>query len=138
MKPCPNFHCPNPEQLVVRSVTDRVCISCVSCHMSGPHADNTLLATEAWNALGRIAIYMPQIISRKQLSSRQKTVFDFIYQHIITHGYAPTLREICDGVEISSTNGVNDHLVRLARKHYLLWGDDSKARNLRLIQVKQV
>lgn len=31
------------------------------------------------------------------------------------HGYAPTIRELGDGLGIKSTNGVNDHLRALER-----------------------
>ncbi len=50
------------------------------------------------------------------LTPRQEQVLRFIGWSIAERGYPPTMREICDGVGIRSTNGVNDHLCRLVAK----------------------
>jgi SOS-response transcriptional repressor LexA len=53
------------------------------------------------------------------LTVRQEMVLTFIRQHITTHGYPPTLREIAKHMDIRSTNGVNDHLLALEKKGYI-------------------
>jgi len=65
----------------------------------------------------------PQPIPRKKLTKRQQMVYDFIVDAIKQHGYPPTLREIGNHLDISSTNGVNDHLKALEKKGYLRKGN---------------
>ncbi|MCB9638981.1 MAG: transcriptional repressor LexA [Myxococcales bacterium] len=59
---------------------------------------------------------------RKKLTKRQQMVYDFIVDTIKEHGYPPTLREIGNHLDISSTNGVNDHLKALEKKGFLRKG----------------
>jgi len=53
------------------------------------------------------------------LTDRQLEVLRFIARQIDDAGYPPTIREISEGLDIRSTNGVNDHLKALERKGYL-------------------
>jgi repressor LexA len=55
----------------------------------------------------------------KGLTKRQEAILRFIIESIRDNGYPPTIAEI--GVEfgITSTNGVNDHLVALEKKGYI-------------------
>ena len=53
------------------------------------------------------------------LTDRQLEVLRFITRQIEDAGYPPTIREIGEGLDIRSTNGVNDHLKALERKGYL-------------------
>ncbi len=53
------------------------------------------------------------------LTERQLEVLRFIAGQIEDCGYPPTIREIGEGLDIRSTNGVNDHLKALERKGYL-------------------
>src|SRR5512140_2767669 len=55
----------------------------------------------------------------KGLTERQLEVLRFIARQIDDAGYPPTIREIGEGLDIRSTNGVNDHLKALERKGYL-------------------
>ena len=71
----------------------------------------------------------------KGLTKRQKMVLDFIVQRINEVGYPPTIREIGEHMEISSTNGVSDHLRALVRKGFLV-RDESKSRALRPLMHK--
>lgn len=57
--------------------------------------------------------------SRKPLTQRQFDVLMFVIDSIRDRGYAPTLREIGEKMEIASTNGVTDHLIALERKGYI-------------------
>ena len=67
---------------------------------------------------------------KKKLTNRQGMVLSFIAQHIQDTGFPPTIREIGDHLDISSTNGVNDHLKALERKGYLV-REDAKSRAIR-------
>jgi repressor LexA len=67
------------------------------------------------------------------LTARQQLVLDFVRASIAQHGYAPSIREICDHIGIRSTNGVNDHLRALERKGYLV-RQDMKSRAMRLVE----
>jgi len=69
----------------------------------------------------------------KDLTDRQEQILLFIRQFIVKKGYPPTLREIGENFEITSTNGVNDHLLALERKGYIKRGKD-KSRALELTQ----
>lgn len=63
------------------------------------------------------------------LTPRQRSVLDYIRESIRERGYPPTFREIGKRFGITSTNGVNDHLVALERKGHLR-RDDMKSRAL--------
>jgi repressor LexA len=56
---------------------------------------------------------------RATLTSRQRQILDFILAQIDSRGFPPTIREIGAQFNISSPNGVRDHLVALQRKGYL-------------------
>ncbi|PQO43281.1 transcriptional repressor LexA [Blastopirellula marina] len=51
-----------------------------------------------------------------QLTQRQRDVFSFIREKIVSRGYGPTVREIGDQFDISSPNGVMCHLKALEKK----------------------
>ncbi len=57
--------------------------------------------------------------TKKILTDRQRSVFEFIRNRIVDHGSAPTIREIGQQFKISSTNGVRTHLTALIAKGYL-------------------
>lgn len=45
-------------------------------------------------------------------NTRQR-VLDFLIKFFKENGYAPSVREICDGVKLSSTSSVYSHLMKL-------------------------
>jgi repressor LexA len=53
------------------------------------------------------------------LSARQHELLLFIGRHLSEQGYPPTLREMAAHLGCSSTNAINDFLVRLERKDYI-------------------
>ena len=55
----------------------------------------------------------------KQLTDRQQVIYDFIARIIHSRGAPPTIREIMDEFEISSTNGVRTTLAALERKGHI-------------------
>jgi len=64
----------------------------------------------------------------KELTKRQEAVLRFIVECIRDEGAPPTIAEICERFGLSSTNGVNDHLVALEKKGYI--ERTSKARGI--------
>jgi repressor LexA len=65
------------------------------------------------------------------LSNRQDRILSFVGHFSEDHGYPPSIREIGEAVEISSTSVVNYHLKALEQKGYLE-RDSSISRGMRL------
>ncbi|MBU5356121.1 hypothetical protein KQI74_28115 [Paenibacillus barcinonensis] len=55
----------------------------------------------------------------KPLSRRQQEVYDYVRTFIGENGYSPTIREIADGIMLSSASTVHSHVNSLIRKGYL-------------------
>jgi repressor LexA len=51
-------------------------------------------------------------------------VLKYIVDFIVANEYPPTLREMGKGLDIRSTNGVNDHLIALERKGWISRGSE--------------
>ena len=68
----------------------------------------------------------------RELTGRQSAILDFIVDSIRDRGYPPTIAEIGEEFDISSTNGVNDHLLALERKGFI--ERSSKARGIRVTE----
>ena len=68
----------------------------------------------------------------KGITRRQEAVLRFVVESIREHGYPPTIAEIGAAFGISSTNGVNDHLVALEKKGYIQ--RNSKARGIHVTE----
>jgi SOS-response transcriptional repressor LexA len=75
---------------------------------------------------------MAKHTERPALTGRQALVLAFVQTHTQTVGYPPTLREIGGHMGIRSTNGVNDHLVALERKGYIV-RESLKSRSIRVV-----
>jgi len=58
-------------------------------------------------------------MTKEKLTDKQKAIFEYIRDKIINHGISPTIREIGEKFNISSTNGVRQHLNAIIRKGYL-------------------
>jgi len=68
----------------------------------------------------------------KGLTKRQASILEFIILSIRDRGFPPTIAEMGAEFGISSTNGVNDHLVALEKKGYI--ARTSKARGIRVTE----
>jgi len=55
----------------------------------------------------------------KELTPRQREIFEFIKESVVEIGRPPSLREIGEKFEINSTNGVRSVLEALERKEYI-------------------
>lgn len=58
-------------------------------------------------------------MARESLTKRQKEIFEYIEKMITEFGKSPTIREIGERFNISSTNGVRAHLEALMKKGYI-------------------
>ncbi|HLQ41040.1 MAG TPA: transcriptional repressor LexA [Tetragenococcus sp.] len=70
----------------------------------------------------------------KKSEKRQLEVLKFIHQSVAEKGYPPTVREIGEGVQLSSTSTVHGHLSRLEKKG-LIQRDATKPRAIELTQT---
>lgn len=68
----------------------------------------------------------------KDLTPRQSQILAFIVESIRDRGFPPTIAEIGEEFGISSTNGVNDHLVALEKKGFI--DRSSKARGIHVTE----
>ncbi|CAI6074754.1 LexA repressor [Paenibacillus sp. JJ-100] len=58
-------------------------------------------------------------IMDKPLSRRQQDIYDYVRMFIEDNGYSPTIREIAEGIMLSSASTVHSHINSLIRKGYL-------------------
>jgi len=66
------------------------------------------------------------------LTTRQSEILLTISNYIKNKGYAPSIREIGDMVNLSSTSTVVGHMEKLKEKGYLTW-KPSQPRTLQLL-----
>ena len=67
----------------------------------------------------------------KPLTTRQRSVYEFIESYIMQKGYGPTVREIAEAVHLSSPSTVHVHLKTLEEKGYIV-RDPLKSRSIAL------
>ena len=65
------------------------------------------------------------------LSSKQKEILEYIIEKQELKGYPPSVREICEAVNLRSTSTVHGHLARLEAKGYIR-RDPSKPRAIEI------
>jgi len=70
------------------------------------------------------------------LTSKQRSILDYIQNYVKEQGFPPTLRDICKKFSIKSTNGARYHLHRLRNLGYLEI-DEGKSRGVRMINSVQ-
>lgn len=57
---------------------------------------------------------MDKRLEKQGINSRQR-VYNFLIDFITKNGYAPSVREICEGTDLKSTSSVYNHLLTLER-----------------------
>ena len=67
----------------------------------------------------------------KMIEERQISVLKFIYECVHEKGYPPTVREIGEAVDLSSTSTVHGHIARLEKRGYIR-KDPTKPRALEI------
>ncbi len=58
-------------------------------------------------------------MSKGKISSKQSEILEYIKSEILSHGYPPSVREICDAVNLKSTSSVHAHLETLEKNGYI-------------------
>lgn len=54
-----------------------------------------------------------------KISAKQREILEYIKSEILGKGYPPSVREICDAVQLKSTSSVHSHLESLERNGYI-------------------
>ncbi len=67
-----------------------------------------------------------------ELTKRQEEILNFIKEYIVSHGYPPTIREICKAMGVSSPATVHAHLNNLESKGFIK-KEDTKNRAIELL-----
>ncbi|GEA15387.1 LexA repressor [Moorella sp. E308F] len=67
------------------------------------------------------------------LTPKQEMILQYIRQFTNTHGYPPTVRDICKAVGLNSTSTVHGHLSRLEKKGYIR-RDPTRSRAIELVE----
>lgn len=72
-------------------------------------------------------------MDKKPLSAKQQEIFDYLKSVIRTKGYPPSVREICQAVNLSSTSSVHSQLNTLEAKGYIK-RDPTKSRTIEILE----
>lgn len=67
-----------------------------------------------------------------KISAKQKEILEYLKAQIISKGYPPAVREICEAVKLKSTSSVHSHLETLEKNGYIR-RDPSKPRAIEII-----
>lgn len=68
----------------------------------------------------------------EELTSKQLEILEYIKEAILTKGYPPAVREICEAVHLKSPSSVHSHLAILEEKGYIK-KDPAKPRAIEII-----
>ena len=68
----------------------------------------------------------------EKLTTQQEKMLDKIKQYVVRHGYTPTVRELCQEMDLSSTATVQVHLNNLEKKGYIR-KEESKNRTIEIL-----
>lgn len=68
----------------------------------------------------------------RDLSEKQLKILNYLKQEILSKGYPPSVREICEAVGLKSTSTVHGHLERLEKKG-VIRRDPTKPRAIEII-----
>ena len=77
--------------------------------------------------MGKVGNQMPGKITKKQ-----EEILEFIKQQILKKGYPPSVRDICDAVQLRSTSSVHAHLETIERNGYIR-RDAAKSRTIEIV-----
>ena len=67
-----------------------------------------------------------------KISAKQLEILEYIKQEILSKGYPPAVREICEAVNLKSTSSVHSHLETLEKNGYIR-RDPTKPRAIEII-----
>lgn len=67
-----------------------------------------------------------------RISAKQSEILEYIKEQILSKGYPPAVREICDAVHLKSTSSVHSHLETLEKNGYIR-RDPTKPRAIEIV-----
>ena len=67
-----------------------------------------------------------------KISDKQREILEYIKKEILSRGYPPAVREICEAVDLKSTSSVHSHLETLEKNGYIR-RDPTKPRAIEII-----
>ena len=67
-----------------------------------------------------------------KISKKQTEILEYIKSQILNKGYPPSVRDICEAVELKSTSSVHSHLETLEKNGYIR-RDPTKSRAIEII-----
>lgn len=71
-------------------------------------------------------------MAQGKISAKQTEILDYIKSQIMTKGYPPSVRDICEAVNLKSTSSVHSHLETLERNGYIR-RDPTKPRAIEIL-----
>ena len=71
-------------------------------------------------------------MSYGKISSKQREILEFMKNEILSKGYPPAVREICEAVHLKSTSSVHSHLETLEKNGYIR-RDPAKPRAIEIV-----
>lgn len=71
----------------------------------------------------------------EKISKKQEQILEYIKKQILSKGYPPSVREICEAVQLRSTSSVHAHLATLEKKGYIK-KDPTKPRAIEIVDDK--
>ena len=71
-------------------------------------------------------------MSSSELSNKQLMILEFIKEQLLSKGYPPSVREICQAVGLKSTSTVHSHLNKLEKLGYIR-RDPTKPRAIEIL-----
>lgn len=75
-------------------------------------------------------------MSRSTITQKQQEILEYIKESILSRGYPPAVREICEAVHLRSTSSVHAHLETLEKKGYIR-KDPAKPRTIDPFRVPE-
>lgn len=71
-------------------------------------------------------------MAKGKITAKQKEILDYIKSEILSKGYPPAVREICEAVHLKSTSSVHSHLETL-EKNGFIHRDPTKPRAIEIM-----
>ncbi len=71
-------------------------------------------------------------MAKGKISAKQREILEYIKQQLLSKGYPPAVREICEAVHLKSTSSVHSHLESLEKNGYIR-RDPTKPRAIEII-----
>ena len=71
-------------------------------------------------------------MAQDKLTAKQQEILEYIKAEILNRGYPPTVRDICEAVNLKSTSSVHSHLETLEKNGYIR-RDPTKPRAIEIV-----